>query len=127
VIRPYLEEFVLGKEKDWSSFVMTTTKEVALSAISLPSELKKFMTRASRGEMEVRWHNLEESARLIYTLGHQLIYTLVMLTAAVLGYVLHERGHPRHARLAAYVAALGAVLLVGSFLGARGKLKKKRR
>ncbi|HEY3351994.1 MAG TPA: AarF/UbiB family protein [Polyangia bacterium] len=127
VIRPYLEEFVLGKEKDWSSFVMNTTKEVALSAISLPSELKKFMTRASRGEIELRWHNLEETARLIYTLGHQLIYTLVMLTSAVLGYFLDERGHERQATIAAWVAGACALLLVGSVLGARGKLKKKRR
>jgi predicted unusual protein kinase regulating ubiquinone biosynthesis (AarF/ABC1/UbiB family) len=127
VIRPYLEEFVLGKEKDWSAFVVNTTKEVALSAISLPSELKKFMARASRGEIELRWHNLEETGRLLYTLGHQLIYTLVMLCSAVLGYVLQERGHALQAKLAAWIAAGCAVLLIGSFLGARGKLKKKRR
>jgi hypothetical protein len=127
VIKPYLEEFVLGKEKDWSAFVMTTTKEVALSAISLPSEIKKFISRATRGELELRWHNLEETGRLIYGLGHQLIYTMVMLTAAVLGYVLQEHGHPTQAKLAAWAAAGSGALLLLSFIGGRGKLKKKRR
>src|SRR5439155_7089859 len=35
VIRPYLEEFVVGKDRDFSAFVVDTTKDVALSAIAL--------------------------------------------------------------------------------------------
>jgi ubiquinone biosynthesis protein len=127
VIRPYLEEFVLGKEKDWSEFVVTTTKDLAMSALALPGEMKKFMARAARGELEVRWRNLDDAARLVYTLGHQLIYTLVMLTGGVLGFVLDERGHPGKAKVAAWIAAGAGLLLVGSFVSMRGKLKRRRR
>jgi ubiquinone biosynthesis protein len=127
VIRPYLEEFVLGPEKDWSDFVVTTTKDLAMSALALPGEMKKFMARASRGELEVRWRNLDDAAQLVYKLGHQLIYTLIMLTGGVLGFVLDERGHPGKARVAAWIAVGAATLLVGSFISMRGKLKRKRR
>jgi ubiquinone biosynthesis protein len=127
VIRPYLEEFVLGPEKDWSEFVVTTTKDLAMSALALPGEMKKFMARASRGELEVRWRNLDDAARLVYTLGHQLIYTLIMLTGGVLGFILDERGHAGKARVAAWIAVGAATLLVGSFVSMRGKLKRKRR
>ena len=127
VIRPYLEEFVLGPEKDWSEFVVTTTKDLVMSALALPGEMKKFMARAAHGELEVRWRNLDDAARLVYTLGHQLIYTLIMLTGGVLGFVLDERGHPGKARIAAWIAVGAATLLVGSFVSMRGKLKRKRR
>jgi predicted unusual protein kinase regulating ubiquinone biosynthesis (AarF/ABC1/UbiB family) len=127
VIRPYLEEFVLGPEKDWSEFVVSTTKDLAMSALALPGEMKKFMARAARGELEVRNRSFDDAARLVYTLGHQLIYTLVMLTAGVMGFVLDERGHPGKGRVAAWIAVGAATLLVGSFISMRGKLKRKRR
>jgi ubiquinone biosynthesis protein len=127
VIRPYLEEFVLGKENDWSEFVVTTTKDLAMSALALPGEMKKFMARAQRGELEVRSRNLDDAARLVYTLGHQLIYTFIMLTAGVLGFVLDERGHPGKGRVAAWIAVGAATLLVGSIISMRWKLKRKRR
>ena len=122
-----VNEHVLGPEKDWSEFVVTTTKDLAMSALALPGEMKKFMARAARGELEVRWRNLDDAARLVYKLGHQLIYTLIMLTGGVLGFVLDERGHPGKARLAAWIAVGAATLLVGSFVSMRGKLKRKRR
>ena len=46
-------------DRDWSSLVLNTTKEIALSAIALPAELKKFITRALRGELEVRQPSLQ--------------------------------------------------------------------
>src|SRR5260370_27434097 len=74
VIRPYLEEFVLGKDRDWSGFVIDSTKDVAANLFALPSEVKKFVQRAQRGELEVRFKGIEEHARLIYSLGHQTTY-----------------------------------------------------
>src|SRR5688500_16476419 len=53
VIRPYLERFVLGEDQDWSKFVVDTTKDLALSAAALPGEMRRFMGRAGRGELEV--------------------------------------------------------------------------
>ena len=55
------------------------TKE---TAIALPGELRKFVGRASRGELEVRFRGLDEHARMIYVLGHQLTVLSVELEVA---------------------------------------------
>jgi len=126
VIRPYLEDFVLGS-RDWSQFVVDTGKELMLSAAALPSEMKRFMTRAQRGELEVRFRNLDENVRVIYTLGHQLIYTLCALCGAVFWLVLDGRGAHEAARIAIYVSAGFTLLLLGSLISTRNRLKRKRR
>src|SRR5690606_36912324 len=43
VIKPYLERFVLGDEGDWSTLVMSTTRDVVLSVAALPGEMRKVM------------------------------------------------------------------------------------
>src|SRR5256885_17113694 len=55
VIRPYLEEFVLGKDRDWSNLMINTTKDIATSVLALPSEAQKFPSRAHRGELGIRF------------------------------------------------------------------------
>src|SRR6185369_10811703 len=91
VIRPYLEEFVLGKDRDWSGFVIDSTKDVAAAFFALPSEIKKLAQRAQRGELEVRFKGIDEHARLIYALGHQIIYAALGITSGAFGMVFDGR------------------------------------
>ncbi len=116
VIRPYLDEFVLGKNHDWQAFALKTTKDLALSAVGLPGDLKKFMARAMRGELEIRLRGLDRHARLLYILGHQIIYAALAITAASFWLVLDGRGRPTQAQAAAWVAVGFSALLSGSFL-----------
>jgi predicted unusual protein kinase regulating ubiquinone biosynthesis (AarF/ABC1/UbiB family) len=127
VIRPYLEEFVLGKDRDWSQFVVDTGKEMMLTALGLPAEVKRFMMRAQRGELEVRFRNLDENVRVIYTLGHQLIYTLCALMAGAFWLVLDGRANHAAARVALYVGGGFGMLLLGSIVSTRNRLKRRRR
>jgi sulfite exporter TauE/SafE len=127
VIRPYLEEFVLGKDRDWSGFVIDSTKDVAASVFALPSEIKKFVQKAQRGELEVRFKGIEEHARLIYALGHQLIFAALGITAGAFGMMFDGRGEPRAARLSFYGAGVFAALLGLSILSTRAKLRRGRR
>src|SRR5205807_6270373 len=57
--------------RDWSNLLVNTTKDIATSVLALPSEVKKFLARAQRGELEVRFRGIDEHARLIYGLGHR--------------------------------------------------------
>jgi predicted unusual protein kinase regulating ubiquinone biosynthesis (AarF/ABC1/UbiB family) len=127
VIRPYLEEFVVGKSQDWQAFALKTTKELALSAVALPGELKKFMTRATRGELTMGFRGLDEHARLIYTTGHQLIYAAVALTAAVFWLVLDGRGQFHRAEIAGWAAIGSGAVLFLSFVFNRSRGRRRRR
>ncbi len=127
VIRPYLEEFVLGKDRDWSSFVIDSTKDVAATVFALPSEVRKFVQRAQRGELEVRFRGIDEHARLIYALGHQIIYAALGITAGAFGVVFDGRHEPHAARLAFWGAGVFATLLGLSIVTTRAKLKRRRK
>jgi predicted unusual protein kinase regulating ubiquinone biosynthesis (AarF/ABC1/UbiB family) len=127
VIRPYLEEFVLGKDRDWSGLFVNTTKDVATSVLALPSEIKKFLARAQRGDLEIRFRGIDEHARLIYALGHQLIWAALGITAGAFGMIFDGRHEAQPARWCFYAAgAFGAFLFV-SMISWRFRLKRRRR
>ena len=126
VIRPYLEEFVLGKDRDWSMFLVDTTKDIAGSVLSLPSEIKKVLQKAQRGELEVRFRGIDEHARLIYALGHQIIYAALGITGGAFAMVFDGRHEVALARYAWYAAGAFAALLGGSLLSTRARLRCRR-
>jgi predicted unusual protein kinase regulating ubiquinone biosynthesis (AarF/ABC1/UbiB family) len=127
VIRPYLERFVLGPNQDWTAFVLSTTKELALSAVSLPGEMRRFLASAGRGELEVSFKNVEDAARLLYALGRQAIYVVLGVAATAFAVVFDGRGDPETARLCWYAAAGAGVLFLASTWFARGLRKRRRR
>jgi predicted unusual protein kinase regulating ubiquinone biosynthesis (AarF/ABC1/UbiB family) len=127
VIRPYLEEFVLGKDRDWSSFVLDSTKDVAAAFFALPSEVKKFVQRAQRGELEVRFRGIEEHARLVYALGHQVIYAALGITSGAFGVIFDGRGEPRPAHWAFWGAGAFAALLGWSIVSTRALMRRRRK
>jgi len=123
VIQPYLERFLLGEKKQWSEVVLEASREMALSALSLPGELQRFMGRALRGELELRIRNLDENVRMLYGVGQQLVWGMLAAVSAALAVVFDGRGQGQ-ARLAAEIAT-GAfvVLLLFAWAGARPKRK----
>jgi ubiquinone biosynthesis protein len=127
VIRPYLEEFVLGKDRDWSALFVDTTKDIAASVLALPAEIKKFLQRASRGELEVRFRGIDEHARLVYALGHQIIYAALGITSGSFAMMFDGRHQAEPARWAWYSACAFATLLALSILTTRSKLRKRHR
>jgi ubiquinone biosynthesis protein len=126
VIRPYLEEFVLGKDRDWSVLMLDTGKEIAASVLALPAEVKKFLQRAARGELEMRFRGIDEHARLIYALGHQIIYAALGITSGAFAMMFDGRAEPHAARYAWYAAGTFASLLGLSILTTRSKLRRRR-
>jgi predicted unusual protein kinase regulating ubiquinone biosynthesis (AarF/ABC1/UbiB family) len=107
VIQPYLERFLLGEKKQWSELVLEASREMALSALSLPGELQRFMDRAARGELEFRIRNLDENVRVLYSVGRQLLWGMLAAVSAVMAVVFDGRGQGR--------AKLGAVVATGVF------------
>jgi predicted unusual protein kinase regulating ubiquinone biosynthesis (AarF/ABC1/UbiB family) len=100
VIRPYLEEFVFG-DNDFATLVMNALKDTAMSALAVPDDVRKYLGRAMRGDLEMRFRGIHEGASLVYALGHQLIYALFALTGGVFATLFWMRGE----RVPLYVAA----------------------
>jgi predicted unusual protein kinase regulating ubiquinone biosynthesis (AarF/ABC1/UbiB family) len=111
VIRPYMQEFVLGN-RDWAQIALDAAKDMALQALTIPDDLRKYLSRANRGEAEVRVKGLQQAATTVYRGVRQLIYTALGLGAAYGALQLYLAGHLRQAQMSLYAAGAMGVLLV---------------
>jgi predicted unusual protein kinase regulating ubiquinone biosynthesis (AarF/ABC1/UbiB family) len=118
IIQPYLHDFVLGN-RDWTRIAVDAAREMALSAVTLPDDIKKYLTRATRGELEVRVRGVQDGARTLYAIGRQLIYTAIGIATSFAGLQLHMRGEERPARLLFGAGAFCALLLFGASIFGR--------
>jgi ubiquinone biosynthesis protein len=114
IIQPYLRDFVLGN-RDFAQIAMEAVRDMAMSAMTLPEDMRRYLTRANRGEMEVRVRGVQEGARIVYTAGRQMIYTAIGLFAgieALESWRRHEWGLARG--LGAAAIACGVLLVFSS-------------
>jgi hypothetical protein len=118
VIRPYLQDFVLGT-RDWAQIALDAAKETALKALTLPDDLRKYLTKANRGELEYKVKGLGQAAHLVYRGVRQLIYAAIGIAAGFAALELHLAGQAQIARYCLYGAAGMAVVLFTSMLLSR--------
>ena len=123
-IRPYLETFVLGKDREWKKLIGSAIKDMALSAVTLPEDLKRFLTKASRGEQEVKVRGMEESFGQLYALGHQLLYGLFSVSTGALSFTAYNYSEDSLALGLAIACAFFLLCTGGSMLKARRRRKK---
>ena len=112
MIRPYLREFVLGN-RDWAQIAIESAKDMALQALTLPDDLKKFLTRANRGDGEMQIKNLPRAAALVYSGLRQLAYAGMSVAAGWAALDLYLAGH---ARLSEYCLCASALLVACFFV-----------
>jgi predicted unusual protein kinase regulating ubiquinone biosynthesis (AarF/ABC1/UbiB family) len=116
IIQPYLRDFVLGN-RDFAQIAMEALRDVAMGAITLPEDMRRYLTRANRGELEVSVRGVPEGAQAVYAAGRQIVYTAIGLFAvheAVDAWRRHEVVTARGFAIGAGLAA--AMLLVSSLV-----------
>ena len=91
-IQPYLEEFVLGRDRDWVALVRSAVKDMALSVLALPEGVSRLVARANRGDLEVRVQGLRESANLVYAAAQQVVFGVLAAGSGVIAYLARVRG-----------------------------------
>ncbi|MCP4606490.1 MAG: AarF/ABC1/UbiB kinase family protein [Proteobacteria bacterium] len=125
-IRPYLEEFVLGKDKDWSEVLFDLSREKLFSFLSLPNKIDKTINRTLAGKVTFRIDGISTGVERIYAAGHQMIYTVLASVSAGVGIYFHHVGSMDMSLYAAHAAGGFGILILLSMLRARrfrGRLK----
>lgn len=120
IIQPYLRDFVLGN-RDWTQIAMEAVRDAAMSAVTLPDEVHKYLAKATRGQMEVRVRGVQEGAQTVYSAARQLIYTAIGIFASYEAVQLYLAGQTKLWKVFAGVAAGAIVLLVLSSLFGKPK------
>ncbi len=112
-IRPYLQEFVLGKDEDWSEMLFNLSREKLLAFLALPNQIDKAITRTLQGKVTFRVAGIKTGSELLYAAGQQMIFTLLALASGGLGIYFMEKGDHALARYSAYAAGgfLAAIVL----------------
>jgi hypothetical protein len=82
------------------------------SMLGLPAGVSRLVTRANRGELQVRVEGLRESANLVYAAAQQLVFGVLAAGAAVIGYLARTRND----RLTMTGAALASALFLFGLL-----------
>jgi predicted unusual protein kinase regulating ubiquinone biosynthesis (AarF/ABC1/UbiB family) len=123
-IRPYLEEFVLGKDKNWSELLFELLQEKLLSFISLPGVVEKAVSRTLAGQVKFKVQGLSNGVERLYAAGHQLIFSALAMASAGVGLYFYDTGHTEYATRAGYTAVGFIALLFLSMLRARRYRKK---
>lgn len=122
-IRPYLEEFVLGTDKDWSGMLFDLTREKILSFLSLPKLFEKFISRAILGKLTVRIDGIQSAANLIYLGTQQLTFAILASVCAGIGIYFHHVKNPYYSQYSFYGTGGFIILMLIAML--RSKRHKK--
>lgn len=123
-IRPYLEEFVLGKDQDWSEMLFELLQEKLLSFISLPGIVEKAVNRTLAGKVSFKVQGLSHGVERLYAAGHQLMFTFLAIASAGVALYFYDTGAMQNATYAGYTTLgfLGAMMF--SMLRARRYRKR---
>jgi ubiquinone biosynthesis protein len=114
VLRPYLEEFVFGKERGWLQLMRTSLKETFATSLTLPDGVRSLLTQTNRGELEIRTPDVRIAADVVYAGMRQLVYAMFVTGSTVLAYVAHGRGEIAIYRTSIAAAILFGILLIAS-------------
>lgn len=112
VVRPYVQDFVLGQRGDLVTFVRNLLQNTLTSALALPDELRQVLQKTRRGQLEMLNPDVRDGARLMYLAVQQVLFALLGLVAGVAGWWLSGHGEIISARVAYGTAGLFVVLLL---------------
>jgi ubiquinone biosynthesis protein len=119
VIRPYLEEAVLGEGRDWVALTRASIKEMAMAALTIPEGLQRLVQRSNRGELEVRVPDVRDAARLVYAAVHQLMFGIIATGLGVVAFIADERGRASVVRWSGIGAGISVLAMLASMWSMR--------
>jgi predicted unusual protein kinase regulating ubiquinone biosynthesis (AarF/ABC1/UbiB family) len=120
VIRPYLEDVVLGEDRDWMALAREGLKETVRTAMTLPVDVQSTLARLNRGDVQVRVPEITSAARMIYAGAQQLIYCIIATATGVIAYQAYDRGQER-------IAVVLGIVSVAAFLSLMSSMRRASR
>jgi ubiquinone biosynthesis protein len=110
VVRPYAQQYI-SKNESAFSFINGLLRRTVATTLGLPDELHQVMQRLKNGELEIRNADTKNGAQLLYTVGQQLIFALLLIASAVFCVLFYKSGDTKAVQFTAWVAAFWAFML----------------
>ena len=112
VVRPYVQEFVIGERENMVTFVTGLLRRSVATVVGLPDELHRVLQQTQKGELEFRSPDIRDSGKLVYFAVQQLIFTTLSIASAAMGAWFYQTGNmTRPAQIAFGLGGLFLLLL----------------
>jgi ubiquinone biosynthesis protein len=111
VVRPYAQAYIL-KNEGMFSFVNGLLRRTVATSLGLPDELHQVLQKAKKGELDINNPDIRNGARLLYAVGQQLVFTLLLIATVVLGCLFYKEGYKELVRIASWGSAFFSVMLI---------------
>jgi predicted unusual protein kinase regulating ubiquinone biosynthesis (AarF/ABC1/UbiB family) len=111
IVRPYAEKYLLGKNENPFSLAAGFLRRTATSVLSLPDELRQTLQKAKKGELEIHNPDIKDGVKLLYSVGQQLIFALLLIATAAFAYLFHKEGEEKYVRMACWAAGCWGFML----------------
>jgi predicted unusual protein kinase regulating ubiquinone biosynthesis (AarF/ABC1/UbiB family) len=124
VVRPYVKEFVAGDRENMLAFITGLLRRTAATTLGLPDELHRVLQIAKKGNLEIQTPDIRQGAQLLYQVGQQFIYTILIIASGTFGFLFYQNGDGKLANYAFGVAGFFILLLLRS-LRQGSKIRQK--
>ncbi len=119
IVLPYVEKFVLGKDKTITDMILVGTKELLISYINLPSEITKTIRKLEEGKIFVTDKSRQEQTEKTTRAVRQICLTLLVIASGTFSYLLQKDGNDAMSTELKYVCYGLSGILGLSFLRSR--------
>jgi len=114
VVKPYLQKYMLGEKGNLTTFFTDLVKGNLTNVLSLPNDVHKTLHKLQKGELTFKIHGAEEKNRVIYRLGQQFIYMVLLIASFTFVYLTHQNGASELNKYALGASGLFLFLLLRS-------------
>lgn len=111
VVKPYIQNFVLGSKGDMFSFVSRILRETATDILGLPGELQRVLRQTRRGNIDIASIDTRQGSQLVYHGIRQLTFSLLTLSTAFASYFLWQNNEFRPAQIIGGISLFFALAL----------------
>lgn len=111
VVRPFMQKLILAQKGDLTNRVVNALQSSLMSLVTLPDEMNSAFKTINNGQLTVKVVGNNERTLLLYALGQQLVFVLLLVAAVVLGYLFRQAGDAELAKYSFIASGVLAFLL----------------
>ena len=114
VVRPFVKEYISTNGQDLVGLLRSFLHRSLSTAIGLPDKLHRAIHIIEKGQLISRTPDIKEGARLLYQVGQQFVFAILIIAACIFGYLFLQNDQHDLAKYAAAAAAVFFLFLLRS-------------
>lgn len=116
VLLPHLKKFLLDRKENLSKVIKQEVKEKFHYFSQMPENIHKALETLNSGRIKINLKEFKKDIRKLYILGHQFIYTLLLIMLGSFSLIFHLHKLPVYSKISAIGAGVFGFFLLVSFM-----------